>query len=149
MHMTLPIDPHFSFFMARLLLVLMFPFSALEKVFFKKEALAQADSTGFPQPVGITLLALGGILEFVAPFCIVFGWYARPAAWLLAGFCGLTALLYKPFWKPGDLMAPVNSQGRGLFWDFLKNFALAGGLALIGLGVGFPPDGAGPGTSLF
>jgi putative oxidoreductase len=36
-------------------------------------------------------------------------------------------LLSKQFWKPGDFWSAGNSRARDLFWDFLKNFSLAGG----------------------
>ena len=60
----------------------------------------------------------------------------RAAAFILAGYCGVTALLWKQFWKPGDFWKEGASRARSLFWDFLKNFALAGGLLLITFGTG-------------
>ena len=54
----------------------------------------------------------------------------------MAGYCGATALLLKRFWEPGDFWLPGESKARGLFWDFLKNFSLAGGFLLITLGTG-------------
>jgi putative oxidoreductase len=53
---------------------------------------------------------------------------------VLAGYCGATALLWKRFWTPGDFWAGGTSKGRDLFWDFLKNFALAGGFLLLTFG---------------
>jgi putative oxidoreductase len=52
----------------------------------------------------------------------------------MAGYCGVTALLWKQFWRPGDFWRPGKSQGRELFWDFLKNLSLAGGFLLITFG---------------
>ncbi len=50
----------------------------------------------------------------------------------------MTALLWKQFWAPGDFWAGGDSKGRGLFWDFLKNFSLAGGFLLITFGTSTP-----------
>ena len=55
----------------------------------------------------------------------------RAAAFVLAGYCGMTALLWKQFWRPGDFWVTGESRARNLFWDFLKNTALAGGFLLI------------------
>jgi putative oxidoreductase len=52
----------------------------------------------------------------------------------MAGYCGITALLWKQFWKPGDFWSVGSSRARDLFWDFLKNLSLAGGFLLITFG---------------
>jgi putative oxidoreductase len=52
----------------------------------------------------------------------------------MAFYCAVTALLWKQFWTPGDFWRAGESQGRALFWDFLKNFSLAGGFLLIAFG---------------
>ena len=67
---------------------------------------------------------------------IVTGIADRLCAFILAGYCGVTALLWKQFWKPGDFWASANGQGRTLFWDFLKNLALGAGFLLITFGTG-------------
>jgi putative oxidoreductase len=46
----------------------------------------------------------------------------------------VTALLWKQFWKPGDFWQSGNSRGRNLFWDFVKNFSLAGGFLILVVG---------------
>jgi putative oxidoreductase len=46
----------------------------------------------------------------------------------------LTALLWKRFWKAPDFRLKGASAGRDIFWDFLKNFALAGGFLLLAFG---------------
>ena len=60
----------------------------------------------------------------------------RLAAFVLAGYCIVTALLWKPFWRPGDFWAEGREPARGLFWDFWKNLAVAGGFLLITFGTG-------------
>lgn len=123
--------------LARIFLVGMFPFSALDKVLNRQEALAQARSSIVPAPLAPLLLALGGALEVIAPVLIVCGWWAEPAALLLALYCIVTALLFHPFWVAGDFWRPGASVARGHFWDFTKNFGLAGGLLLVAAGHGF------------
>jgi putative oxidoreductase len=120
---------------ARVLLVCMFPFSAIDKVLHWNAALAQANSSWLPG--GPVLLVLAMTAELAAPLCIVAGWHADIAAWVLAAFCVATALLYHPFWKGNDFWAQGDSVARNHFWDFTKNLGLAGGLLLVALGAGF------------
>ncbi len=117
--------------LARLGLVVLFPFSALDKIINWRSALAQASSSFLPG--GPVLLILAMVVEIVTPICIVFGWHDQLAAFILAGFCVVTALLYHQFWTYAHFWAP-ESAGRPHLWDFLKNFGLAGGLLLIVLG---------------
>src|SRR3712207_8793890 len=75
-------------------------------------------------------------VEIVMPLGILTGTADRLAALVMAGYCMVTALLWKRFWRPGDFWRAGESQARGLFWDFLKNFSLAGGFLLITFGTG-------------
>ena len=60
------------------------------------------------------------------------GVYDRIAAFVLAGFCVVTAFLYHPFWAYPDFwIESDSSQAREHFWQFLKNFGLVGGLLLV------------------
>ena len=122
--------------LARTLLVSMFPFSASDKVLHWDAALKQANSSFLPG--GPLLLVVAMVLEVAAPVCIVINWQAPIAAWLLSAFCVVTALLYHPFWTQGDFWARGDSEARTHFWDFTKNFGLAGGLMLVALGAGTP-----------
>jgi len=115
---------------ARICLVAMFPFSAIDKLWHRKSALAQTEAAGLPG--GPVLLAAAIGVEAITPICIVVGWFDRPAAVLLAGFCVVTAFLYHPFWAYGDFFSPRDdSRARDHFWQFLKNFGLVGGLLLV------------------
>jgi putative oxidoreductase len=117
--------------LARACLVILFPLSAYDKIAHWKEALEQANSSWLPG--GPVLLILGILVELLAPICIVLGWHDRLAAFMLAGFCAVTALLYHPFWKYPDFWS-ANGEGRAHFWDFFKNFGLVGGLLLLMIG---------------
>jgi putative oxidoreductase len=115
---------------ARVCIVAMFPFSAIDKIWHWKNSLAQTRSGGMPgAPV---LLVLAILVEGLTPICIVTGWLDRPAAVLLAGFCVVTAFLYHPFWTYHDFFsASDDGVAREHFWQFLKNFGLVGGLLLV------------------
>ena len=94
---------------ARVLLVCMFPFSALDKVLHCNDALEQANSSLLPG--GPILLVLAMIVEVAAPIGIVAGWQVSFAAWLLAAFCVATVVLYHPFW-PDALRADRVRSGQ-------------------------------------
>jgi putative oxidoreductase len=91
--------------------------------------MGQARSSPVPFPA--VLLGIGCAVELLTPICIVLNWHGRLAAFILAGFCVVTAILYHPFWKFGNFWNPDDLVGRSHFWDFLKNFGLAGGLGLL------------------
>jgi putative oxidoreductase len=115
---------------ARVCLVAMFPFSAVDKVWHWKNSLAQTASRRLPGAKPMLILAIA--VEFITPICIVAGIYDRIAAFLLAGFCVVTAFLYHPFWAYPDFwIQSDSSQAREHFWQFLKNFGLVGGLLLV------------------
>ena len=116
-------------FVARLCLVLIFPFSALDKIFNHQSALAQAGEglIALPRSMAVLLLALGGTLEVIGPICILFGFYRRQAALLFVFYVVVTAVLFHNFWS-----FPFNGdQWNQNFWPFLKNFGLAGGFLYI------------------
>ena len=117
--------------LTRLSLVVLFPFSAADKIFHWGQAMKQAKSGPPPFADAAPELLLAGIaVEAIAPVCIVTGRRDREAAALLAGFCAATAVLYHPFWTHDDLFAEGKSTGREEMWEFLKNFGLVGGLML-------------------
>jgi putative oxidoreductase len=116
-------------FFARLCLVLIFPFSALSKIFDHQSAIAQAAHGWIPLPasVAVVLLVLGGILEVVGPVCILSGFFRRQAALLFIFYVIVTAVLFHNFWS-----FPFNGDAWNQnFWPFLKNFGLAGGFLYI------------------
>jgi putative oxidoreductase len=122
-----------TFAVRALLVILFLPFSALDKILNFKGATAQAAQIA-PNPFA-TLLILGGIgVEILMPLAILTGTADRAAGLVMALYCMVTALLWKQFWKPGDFWHAGESKGRDLFWDFLKNFSLAGGFLLLVVG---------------
>ena len=118
-----------------LLVVLFFPFSALDKLLNFGGAVAQARERFPSLAVATALIVVGVCIEILLPLAILTGTADRLAAFIMAGYCGATALLWKPFWAKGDFWHAGESKGRDLFWDFLKNFSLAGGFLLITFGL--------------
>jgi putative oxidoreductase len=116
-------------FIARLCLVVLFPFSALDKIFNYQSAMAQAGHglIALPDTWAALLLVLGGMLEVLGPICILLDFYRRQAALLFVFYVIVTAILFHNFWS-----FPFNSdQWNQNFWPFLKNFGLAGGFLYI------------------
>jgi putative oxidoreductase len=114
--------------------ILFFPFSALDKIINFNGAIGQARQAVASKGAATFLIFIGLGVEILMPVCILSGVVDRLAAFILAGYCGVTALLWKQFWYPGDFWHAGTSKGRNLFWDFLKNFSLAGGFLLITFG---------------
>jgi putative oxidoreductase len=122
-------ENHLLDFIARLCLIVLFPFSALNKIFDHQSAMAQAANGLIPLPPAISalLLVLGGILEVLGPVCILSGFYRRQAALLFIFYVIVTAVLFHNFWS-----FPFNGDAWNQnFWPFLKNFGLAGGFLYI------------------
>lgn len=119
----------YALLLLRICLVVLFPFSALDKIINWSSAMKQAAGMPF-RPL---LLACSIALELVGPVCIVTGWHDRTAALVLAGFCALTAILFHRFWRFPSFWKFREGEGLQHFWEFLKNFALVGGLGLFAL----------------
>jgi len=117
------------------LVVLFFPASALDKILNFKGAVKQAKQVFSTDAVAVALILVGLFVELVMPIAILSGVADRLAAFIMAGYCAVTAVLFKRFWEPGDFWSPGESKGRELFWDFLKNFSLASGFLLIVVGL--------------
>jgi putative oxidoreductase len=117
-----------------LLVSLFLPFSALDKVLNFPEAVAQAAGRVSNHQLAKVLIFGGLGIEVVMSAAILSGLADRLAALILAGYCLITALLWKQFWKAPDFRLKGASAGREIFWDFWKNVALAGGFLVLALG---------------
>lgn len=122
-------------FVVRGMMVMLFlPFSALDKILNARQAVGQAAEIAPTRSFAIALIAAGFCVEVVMSLAILTGIADRLAAFILAGYCVVTALLWKQFWKTPDFRLKGESRGRDLFWDFLKNLAVAGGFLLLAFG---------------
>ncbi len=127
-------------FIVRAGLVLLFlPFSALDKLLGFDRAVRQAQQVVKPRPLAASMILAGLAVEIICSLGVVSGLADRACAFVIAGYCAVTAALYKQFWRQGDLWTDPDGQGRALFWDFLKNLSLGAGFLLIVVGL----DGAG------
>jgi putative oxidoreductase len=121
------------------LVMLFLPFSALDKIFGFDHAVRQAQQVVKPRPIAAGMILIGLFVEIVCTLGVVGGVADRACAFVIAGYCAVTALLYKQFWAQGDFWADPDGRGRTLLWDFLKNLSLGAGFLLIVVGV----DGSG------
>lgn len=122
-------------FVVRAMLVGLFlPFSALDKIMNFRMAVGQA-AQAVPRRWLAVLLTVGGLcVEVLMSLAILTGVADRLAALVLAGYCLATAVVWKPFWTWPDFRLQGVSRGRDVFWDFLKNIALASGFLLLTFG---------------
>lgn len=122
-------------FVSRCMLVALFlPFSALDKLLNREQAIQQAATAIASRPLAIALLVTGGCLEISMSLAVLSGIGDRAAACVLALYCVITALLFKRFWTSADFRLRGASKGRAVFWDFMKNVALAGGFLMLAFG---------------
>jgi putative oxidoreductase len=98
------------------------------------DALKQATSSWLPG--GAVLLILAMIVELFTPPMIVFRMYDGLAAFILAGYCVVTGIVYHAFWTYPRFWSP-QSEGYPHIWDFFKNFGLVGGLIFVMYESGF------------
>ncbi len=120
--------------LARIFIVCIFPFSFIDKVVNWNNALKQAKSSWLPG--GPALLILAMAVELLTPVMIVTGFYDGIAAFILAGYCIVTAIVYHAFWTYPRFWSP-QSEGYPHIWDFFKNFGLVGGLIFVMYASGF------------
>jgi len=107
---------------SRVLISLMFISSGFSKIG------GYAGTVGYMEKVGVpgALLPLVILTELGCGLLVFAGFQTRIAAFLLAGFCLVSAYIFH--YQPADLMQMIN------FW---KNISIAGGfLALVGAGAG-------------
>jgi putative oxidoreductase len=120
--------------LARIFIVWIFPFSFLDKVINWNAAMKQCKSGWLPGGPVLLVLAMG--VELCTPPMIVFHVYDGIAAFILAGYCVVTGIVYHNFWAYPRFWKP-DSEGYPHIWDFFKNFAIAGGLIFVMYQAGF------------
>jgi putative oxidoreductase len=100
----------------RILISLMFVTSGLSKIS------GYAGTQGYMEAMGVpgVLLPLVIAVEVLGGLAVILGWHTRIAAFLLAGFSLLSALLFHANF--GDQMQMIM---------FMKNIAIAGGFLMI------------------
>ena len=106
----------YSSLIARILLAHIFILAGMNKI------MGYAGTQGYMESMGVPgmLLPLVILVEVGAGLAILVGWQARLAAYGLAGFTVLSAIIFHS--NLGDQVQMIM---------FMKNFAIAGGLLLI------------------
>lgn len=123
---------------ARIGLCLLFlPFSAFDKLLNFGGAVGQAQQTFSWRPLAVLAIVAGLGIEIFMSLGVITGIADRLCALVIAGYCAVTAILWKRFWAQGDFWS--GGKGRELFWDFLKNLSLGAGFLLVTI----TPDGHG------
>jgi putative oxidoreductase len=121
----------------RCLLVMLFlPFDVLDKVFNIKGAVGEAREAVSASKPAMLLILIGLCVKVFTSPGLVIGVADRFAACVLAGYCIVTALLWKQFWRLRGFRHSGARRGGELFCNFLKNFSLAGGFLRITFGTG-------------
>jgi putative oxidoreductase len=126
--------PLLEFCTRALLVLLFFPFSALDKVLNLQAAIGQAAEHAPTRNAAKLLIAVGLCLEVIMSLGVLSGVCDRACAAVLGLYCIATAVLWKQFWRLPDFRLVGPSRGRDEFWDFLKNLAVAGGFFMLALG---------------
>jgi putative oxidoreductase len=108
--------------LGRILLALIFVTSGFGKISAYAGTQQYMEATGVPG----ALLSLVIALEILGGLAVMFGWHTRTAAFLLAGFSLLSALLFH---------FDFSDQVQMIM--FMKNLSIAGGfLMIVALGAG-------------
>lgn len=121
------------------MVLLFLPFSALDKVVGFGNAVKQAETVFQTRALAVAVLLTGLAVEIFCSLGVVTGEADRACAFVIAGYCAATAILFKRFWAAGDFWSDPSGKGRTLFWDFLKNLSLGAGFLLLVVG----PNGTG------
>ncbi len=113
---TLPI-------VARILIALIFVLSGASKITSFDGTVGYIASKGLPLASLAAIMAI--IVELGGGLMLVFAYRARIAAFLLAGFTVVAAVIFHDFWS-----VPAAEMQNQMI-HFMKNLALAGGLLMV------------------
>jgi putative oxidoreductase len=76
-------------------------------------------------PMIAPLLGMALVIEFLGVACLVIGFKARVAAFVMAVYLCIVSVMLHDFWSP--------SAGMMAQTEFLKNIGIVGGLLLVGV----------------
>ena len=107
----------------RVLLGLLFVLSGTGKIFGFDGTVAYIAAKGLPLPQIVAVLTL--CVELGGGLLLVFGLFTRPAAFGLAVFTVMAALIFHNFW------AATEAMRMGQQTHFLKNLSIAGGMLVL------------------
>ena len=107
----------------RILLGLFFVMSGFEKITGFQGTVGYISSAGLPLASVVAVLTI--LVELGGGLMIIFGFYARWAAYALAGFSLAAAVLFHGYW------AVPEAEKFGQYLNFWKNVTIAGGMLML------------------
>lgn len=110
---------------ARLFISAIFVQGALGKIVGWSGQAAYMQSHHLPGQFIPTLLGLALVIEAAGVICLVVGWQARAAAFIMCLYLGMVSVLLHNFWAAQGMAA------AGMQTQFLKNIGIMGGLLMI------------------
>ena len=112
-------------FVARLLISAIFVQGALGKILGWSGQAAFMQSHHLPAQFIPAMLAVALLIEAAGVLCLIFGWQARAAAFVMFLYLGAVSVLLHNFW------AAQGAAAGGMQTQFLKNLGIMGGLLMI------------------
>src|SRR5215813_14258158 len=110
---------------ARLLISAIFVQGALGKIVGWSGQAAYMQSHHLPGQLIPTMLGIALVIEAAGVLCLIVGWQARTAAFVMCVYLGVVSVLLHNFWAAQGMVA------GGMQTQFLKNIGIMGGLLMI------------------
>lgn len=110
---------------ARLLMSAIFVQGALGKILGWSGQAAYMQSHRLPAQLIPTMLAIALLIEVAGVLCLIAGWQARAAAFIMFFYLSVVSVLLHNFWAAQGIAA------GGMQTQFLKNLGIMGGLLMI------------------
>jgi putative oxidoreductase len=107
----------------RLLITYIFATSGIAKAFFWSSNVEYMSTRHLPMIPG--LLAIAMIIELAGSVCLVTGYQARFAAFVMFWYTTAVTVLFHNYWAAGETMAGMQET------HFRKNLAIMGGLLVL------------------
>jgi putative oxidoreductase len=112
-------------FTARLFISAIFVQGALGKIVGWSGQAAYMQSHQLPGQLIPTMLGIALVIEAAGVLCLIVGWQARAAAFVMFLYLGAVSVLLHNFWAAQGMIA------GGMQTQFLKNIGIMGGLLMI------------------
>jgi putative oxidoreductase len=110
---------------ARLFICAIFVQGALGKILGWSGQAAYMQSHNLPAQLIPTMLGIALLIEAAGVLCLIVGWQARIAAFVMFLYLGVVSVLLHNFWAAQGMAA------AGMQTQFLKNVGIMGGLLMI------------------
>jgi len=112
-------------FIARLFISAIFVQGALGKMMEWTGQASYMQSHKLPTQLIAPMLAIALVIEAAGVLCLILGWQARAAAFIMFIYLGVVSVLLHNFW------AAQGASAGGMQTQFLKNLGIMGGLLMI------------------